>query len=76
MFPYRIKYTESEYDIQKNDLLYKIDHKGQNTFESLEQFENSKTNTLFYNLYKSHNSYFVILGFGDFWIFYMFGFMF
>ena len=24
MFPYRVKYTESKYDIQNNDLLYKI----------------------------------------------------
>ena len=35
MFPYRVKYTESESesDIQNNDLLYKIDHTCQNTFE-------------------------------------------
>ena len=33
MFPYRIKYTESEYDIQNNDLLYKIHTKHQHTFE-------------------------------------------
>ena len=31
MFPYRVKYTESEYDIQNNDLLYKIHQKHQNT---------------------------------------------
>ena len=36
MFPYTVKYTESEYDIQNNDLLYKIDQQCQNTFESLE----------------------------------------
>ena len=36
MFPYRLKYTESEYDIQNNDLLYKIDQKIQNTFEILD----------------------------------------
>ena len=35
MFPYRVKYTESEYDIQNNDLLYKIHQKHQNTFELL-----------------------------------------
>ena len=30
MFPYRAKYTESEYDIQNNDLLYKIHQQHQN----------------------------------------------
>ena len=35
MFPYRVKYTESEYDIQNNNLLYKIDQQCQNTFEHL-----------------------------------------
>ena len=39
MFLYRVIYTESEYDIQNNDLLYTIDHKCQNTFELLELFE-------------------------------------
>ena len=38
MFPYRVKYTESESDIQNNDLLYIIDQKCQNTFEVLETF--------------------------------------
>ena len=36
MFPYIVKYTESEYDVQNNDLLDKIIQKHQNTFESLE----------------------------------------
>ena len=40
MFPYRVKYTESEYDIQNNDLLYKIDQQCQNTFVMLEMFGN------------------------------------
>ena len=35
MFPYTVKYTESEYDIQSNDLLYKIDQQCQSTFENL-----------------------------------------
>ena len=39
MFLYRVKYTESEYDIQNNDLLYKIDQQCQNTFEILDNFE-------------------------------------
>ena len=30
MFPYRIKYTESEYDIQNDYLLYKIHQKHAN----------------------------------------------
>ena len=35
MFPYRVKYKESEYDIQNNDLLHKIQQKHQTTFEIL-----------------------------------------
>ena len=35
MFLCRVKYTESEYNIQNNDLLYKIVHKYKNTFEFL-----------------------------------------
>ena len=42
MFPYTVKYTESEYDIQNNDLVHKIDHKCQNTFETLEKIKNIK----------------------------------
>ena len=33
MFPYTVKYTESEYDFQNNNLLYKIHQQYQNTFE-------------------------------------------
>ena len=47
MFPYRVEYTESEYIIQNNDLLYKIDKKCQNTFDFLENIrifrENQKS---------------------------------
>ena len=35
MFPY----TESESDIQNNDLLYNTDQQCQNIFEMLEKFE-------------------------------------
>ena len=42
MFPYTVKYTESEYDIKNNDLLYKTDPTHQNTFELLEMFGNNK----------------------------------
>ena len=38
MFLYRVKYTESEYDIQNNDLLYKIYKQDQNAFDILEIF--------------------------------------
>ena len=41
MFPYRVKFTESEFDIQNNDLLYKIDQKCQNTFNVLDLGWNS-----------------------------------
>ena len=40
MLPYRVKHAESEYDIQNNDLLYKVDQTCQNTFEHLESFGN------------------------------------
>ena len=36
MFPYRVKYNESESDIQNINLLYKIEQKCQNTFDVLE----------------------------------------
>ena len=56
MFPYRGKYNESEYDIQNNNLLYKIDQQCQTTFEHLETFWKPQT---LHCLYKLHNSYFV-----------------
>ena len=64
MFPYRVKYNESEYDIQNNDLLYKIHKKYQNTFAILENVGNVRKRNhnlkmLFCVLYKLHNSYFV-----------------
>ena len=47
MLPYRVKYTESEYDIQNNYLLYKIDQQCQTTFEIWEQLKNSRKNVVF-----------------------------
>ena len=47
MFLYRVKYTDSEYDIQNNDLLYRIDQTCQNTFELLEFFENVQKHQMF-----------------------------
>ena len=38
MFPYRVRYTESEDDIQNNNLLYKIDQQCQIAFEFLLTF--------------------------------------
>ena len=35
MFPYTVKYNESEYDIQNNNLLYQIEQKHQHTFENV-----------------------------------------
>ena len=40
MFPYTVKYTESESNIQNNNLLYKAHQRCQNTFKKLENFEN------------------------------------
>ena len=42
MLPYRVKYNESEYDIQNNDWSYKIHQQCQNMFEMLENLENNK----------------------------------
>ena len=53
MFPYRVKYTESEYDIQNNGLLYKTHQQYQNTFDILKKWWDSK------NIKKS-NCYVVI----------------
>ena len=67
MFPYRVKYADSETDIQINDLLYNLHPTCQNTFDFLENLKKQKT--LFCILYKLHNLYsvifvnFVMLGF-------------
>ena len=49
MFPSRVKYTESKYDIQNNDLLYKAHQQYQNTFDILKKlkyFKSKQTNKL------------------------------
>ena len=51
MFQYRVKYTESEYDIQNNDSLYKIDPKHQNAFEFLKTFGTILKKTKHENLF-------------------------
>ena len=38
MLPYRIKYNDSESDIQNKDLLYKIHQKHPNVFVTFEHF--------------------------------------
>ena len=56
MFPYREKYTESESDVQNNDLLYKITQTCQNTFENSEKIwefrENQKSIFFKKNVFK------------------------
>ena len=42
MFPYTVKYRESEHDIKNNDLLYKTQPKCQIAFENLENLEKQK----------------------------------
>ena len=43
MFPYRVKYADSESDIQNNNLLYKINQKHQNTFKKKRSFRYKKS---------------------------------
>ena len=62
MFPYRVKYTESESDIKNSNLFYKKPQKYQNIFENCKMFQkNLKIVFLLLILYKLYNSYFVIL---------------
>ena len=62
MFPYTDKYTESESDIKKKQLLYKIHKACQHAFEYFEKNSKTiiKTKCLFYYLYEFHNPYFVM----------------
>ena len=63
MFPYTVKDTESEYDIQSNYLLYKIDQPCQSKYwmfgEQIGKKKTEQQHFLFCNIYKLHNSYFV-----------------
>ena len=64
MFPYTVKYNESESDIQNNNLLYKMHQQHQNTFEQPDFFENFEiiqTESFFHFciLYKFHSSHFI-----------------
>ena len=69
MFPYTVKYTESEHDIQNSNLLYKIHRKHQNAFDILEYFGKMTTGKIFYSSYNFHNSYFVMLVSFVVWVF-------
>ena len=77
MLPYRIEYTESEYDIHNTNLLYKIPPECQNTFEMLDLLgrtrKKQKKRSLFQYIYKFHRSSFVFFvkfcEFGDFCIY-------
>ena len=44
MFLYTVEYTESEYDIQNNNLLYKLHQKCKNAFELLENSKKKHNN--------------------------------
>ena len=48
MFPYRVKYTDSESDIHNINLLYEIYSKCRNTFETLENVEHDTNSNLHY----------------------------
>ena len=63
MFPYTVKYTDSESEIQNNNLLYTNTPKLQNTFEMLESFVKYSKNIifLFCSMYNMHNSYFAFV---------------
>ena len=57
MFPYTVKDNESEYDVQNNNLLYKIEPKCQDAFEELGMFEKIlKVETLFFYFIITINS--------------------
>ena len=69
MFPYTVKYTDSEYDIQNNNLLYKIHRQCQNTFIfvwKIWRTNHRKCQFLICILYNFHNSYFANLFFSFF----------
>ena len=58
MFPYTVKYTESEYDTQNNDLLYKIDLKMSKYLRIFEkQTEKTKVSNFFFIIYKNRIIY-------------------
>ena len=76
MFPYRVKYIESESDIKDYSFFYNKHQQCQNTFETLETNENIEFfKFLFCNMYNLYNSYvvffvnFVLLGFMDLYIY-------
>ena len=79
MFPYRVKYTESEYDIQNIDLLYKIDQQMPkyfrfvgNVWNVLKKSEIKKIERLFCILCKLHNSYFVFFVYFVYFVYFVF----
>ena len=73
MFPYTVKYTESESDIRNNKLFYKNTQKCQNTFDLGEMFEHfQKVLVLFYYRYNFHNSYFIFFRYFVFFIYFIY----
>ena len=53
MFPYTVRYNESESDIQNNNLLYKIEQQCQSIFEIWENWtiEKSKMSKFYFTIY-------------------------
>ena len=51
MSPYRVKYKESEYDIQHINLLYKIHQQCQNTFDILKKIKKGNQTFQMFILY-------------------------
>ena len=62
MFPYTVNYTESESNIQNNNLLYKIDQQCQNTFEKWEYLGKNQKNIKGFEFFRKFRMYFGIVG--------------
>ena len=62
MFPYRVKYTESESDIQNYNLFYKNTKNTKILSSFWKFFENRKIEYIFCIMYKLYNSYFGMFG--------------
>ena len=60
MFPYTVKYTESESDIQNYNLFYINTQNAKILSNIWKKFEIEKNQFLFRIMYKLYNSYFVI----------------
>ena len=61
MFLYTEKYTESEYDIQDNNLLYKIHQKHQNTYEQTQIARNFRKQSDNFEKLKKKSTFYLIV---------------